>query len=69
MVSEGVGCVFKVDKQTKGKIIDSLEKKKRYLVSSAGGTVEAKNLEEAEEKVMELINIQEINEDGENIDG
>ena len=64
---------YKMDKQTKKEIIDSLEKRKTYraYVDEFGSSVniEAKNLEEAEEKVLELIDIHEINEDGEIIDG
>ncbi len=62
-----------MEKETKEKIIDNLEKKKRYFVSSEelGGwstTVEARNLSEAEGEVLDLIDIHEVDENGEIID-
>ncbi len=62
-----------MEEKEKEKIIDNLEKKKRYLVYSEDNfyeefVIEAKNLKEAEREVLDLIDIHEVDEDGEIID-
>ena len=62
-----------MDKETKEKIVDNLEKSKKYIIFSendfnGGFIIGANNLKEAEEKVMDLIDIHEVNDDREIID-
>ena len=62
-----------MNKEKKKEIIENLEKKKKYSVYTeddfnGGFVIEAKNFKEAEEQIIDLIDIHEINENGEIID-